>query len=397
MKVKGFLISIFAFLKRTWQGRFLLVVFFLVISAPLWMNERPLMRYDKGEFSFPFLAADKYGESYSLSADGWEVHALLPYSSTSVDPLNDGFVGPFDQQYQMSETGVREKISLRHRHWLGTNLRGNDLLADIIYGTRNSMIIALSGACLSLVFAAVFGFVGGWYFQTGIKTNIGRLLLSMVALLWILFIQENILIYSDKLIALIALLIFMLPLNWLLSRLELRFLRSNMSIRIDDIIGLISGLLLSLPRLVILLAIMQLLKPSLLSMIFLLGFTGWIELSRLIRSEIIRLKSNSFLDAAVMSGVKGQRLMLKHVLPNVWPSIVVLFIYTISGNTNIESILSFMGMGLPPDVPSLGRTIGSGKFDYEVWWIFFLPGSWLSMILYCFFKVAESFRKQLNS
>jgi peptide/nickel transport system permease protein len=360
------------------------------------MNERPLMRYDKGEFSFPFLAADKYGESYSLSADGWEVHALLPYSSTSVDPLNDGFVGPFDQQYQMSETGEREKISLRNRHWLGTNLRGNDLLADIIYGTRNSMIIALSGACLSLVFAAVFGFIGGWYFQTGIKTNIGRLLLSMIALLWILFIQENILFYSDKLIALIALLICMLPINWLLSLLELRFLRSNISIRIDDFIGLISGLLLSLPRLVILLAIMQLLKPSLLSMIFLLGFTGWIELSRLIRSEIIRLKSNSFLDAAVMSGVKGQRLMLKHVLPNLWPSIVVLFIYTISGNTNIESILSFMGMGLPPDVPSLGRTIGSGKFDYEVWWIFFLPGSWLSMILYCFFKVAESYRKQLN-
>jgi peptide/nickel transport system permease protein len=396
MKIKGFLISIFAFLKRTWQGRFLLVVFFLVISAPLWMNERPLLRYDKGEFSFPFLASEKYGESYSLSPDGWELHALLLYSPTSVDPVNDGFVGPFDQQYQLSETGEREGISFRNRHWLGTNLRGNDLLADIIYGTRNSMIIALSGACLSLVFAAVFGFVGGWYFQSGIKTNIARLFLSIVALLWILFIQENILIYSDKLIALIALLIIILPLNWLLSHLELRFLRSNIAIRIDEILGLVSGLLLSLPRLVILLAIMQLLKPSLMSMIFLLGFTGWIELSRLIRSEIIRLKSNSFLDAAVMSGVKGQRLMLKHVLPNVWPSIVVLFIYTISGNTNIESILSFMGMGLPPDVPSLGRTIGSGKFDYEVWWIFFLPGLWLSMILYCFFKVAESYRKQLN-
>lgn len=396
MNVKGFLINIFDFLKRTWQGRFLLVVFFLVISAPLWMNESPLLRYDKGDISFPFLSSEKYGESNSLSTDGWEVNALLLYSPNSVDPLNDGFVGPFDQQYQLSETGERERISIRKRHWLGTNLRGNDLLADVIYGTRNSMIIALSGACLSLVFAAVLGFVGGWYFQTGIKTNIARLLLSVVAFVWILFIQENILIYSDRLIALIGLLIFILPLNWLLTRVEVRFLQSNIAIRIDDIIGLISGLLLSLPRLVILLAIMQLLKPSLLSMIILLGFTGWIELSRLIRSEIIRLKSNSFLDAAVMSGVKGQRLMLKHVLPNVWPSIVVLFIYTISGNTNIESILSFMGMGLPPDVPSLGRTIGSGKFDYEVWWIFFLPGLWLSMILYCFFKVAESYRKQLN-
>lgn len=397
MKSKGFLLAVFAFMNRTWQGRFLIIVFFIVLLAPLWMNERPLVRYEKGSISFPFLAAEKYGETLMQDSSGWEICALLPYSPTTVDPLNDGFVGPFDKQYQLNEKGEKVETAWRKRHWLGTNLRGNDLMAEIMYGTRNSIIIALSGAILSLLFAAIIGFIGGWYFQKGIKTNIGRFLLATFVFGWIFFVQENILSDADRLIALIGLGIVVFPVNWGLARMEENVLKSSFVIRIDDFLGLISGLLLSLPRLVIMLAIMQLLKPSLFSMIFLLGFTGWVELSRLIRSEIIRLKSNSFLEAAVMGGVKGGRLMLKHVLPNVWPSIVVLFIYTISGNTNIESILSFMGMGLPPDVPSLGRTIGSGKFDYEVWWIFFLPGLWLSLILYCFFKLAESYRKLLNT
>lgn len=397
MKSKGFLLAVFAFMNRTWQGRFLIIVFFIVLLAPLWMNERPLVRYEKGSISFPFLAAEKYGETLLQDSSGWEICALLPYSPTTVDPLNDGFVGPFDEQYQLNEMGEKVETSWRKRHWLGTNLRGNDLMAEIMYGTRNSIIIALSGAILSLLFAAIIGFIGGWYFQKGIKTNVGRFLLATFVFGWIFFVQENILSNADRLIAMIGLGIVVFSVNWGLARIEENVLKSSFVIRIDDFLGLISGLLLSLPRLVIMLAIMQLLKPSLFSMVFLLGFTGWVELSRLIRSEIIRLKSNSFLEAAVMGGVEGGRLMLKHVLPNVWPSIVVLFIYTISGNTNIESILSFMGMGLPPDVPSLGRTIGSGKFDYEVWWIFFLPGLWLSLILYCFFKLAESYRKLLNT
>lgn len=397
MKGKDVLRDVLSFFNRTWQGRFLLIVFFVVMLAPLWMNERPLLRYDKGVISFPFLALDKYGETYQPDDDCWELHALLPYSPSTVDPMNDEFVSPLDKQYQLNGNGERVELSLRKRHWLGTNLRGNDLLADIIYGTRNSMLIALAGACLSLIFAAIIGFAGGWYFQSGVKTNIGRMLIGVFVFLWIFFVQENILFFSDRLIALGGLIVVIFPLYKWLGHIEVKLLQLKIAIQVDDLLGLISGLLLSLPRLVIMLAIMQLLKPSLGSMILLLGFTGWVELSRLIRSEIIRLKSNSFLEAAVMGGVKGGRLMIRHVLPNVWPSIIVLFIYTIAGNTNIESILSFMGMGLPPDVPSLGRTIGSGKFDYEVWWIFFLPGLWLSLILYSFFKLAESYRKQLNA
>jgi peptide/nickel transport system permease protein len=101
----------------------------------------------------------------------------------------------------------------------------------------------------------------------------------------------------------------------------------------------------------------------------------------------------TYMDAAVMSGIQGARLLFIQVLPNIWPTVLVYMLYTFAGNIAIEAGLSFLGFGLPATVKTLGGLIAEGKNNFEAWWMVVFPGLWLSILIYAMFSLSDKLRQ----
>ena len=117
---------------------------------------------------------------------------------------------------------------------------------------------------------------------------------------------------------------------------------------------------------------------------------------RIVRAELQSIKSMTYMDAAVMSGIKGARLLLIQVLPNIWPTVLVYMLYTFAGNIAIEAGLSFLGFGLPATVKTLGGLIAEGKNNFDAWWMIVFPGLWLSLLIYAMFSLSDRLRQTEN-
>lgn len=116
----------------------------------------------------------------------------------------------------------------------------------------------------------------------------------------------------------------------------------------------------ALPELLIATILLLVLGHGLTAVIVALSIGGWMGVARVIRSETLRLKETTFMDAARASGVSPSRLVLRHFLPNVMPVILVMFLFRIPGGILGESTLSFLGLGLAPPVSSWGVLVNEG-------------------------------------
>ncbi|HEY6825255.1 MAG TPA: ABC transporter permease, partial [Gemmatimonadaceae bacterium] len=128
----------------------------------------------------------------------------------------------------------------------------------------------------------------------------------------------------------------------------------------DRVAMAISDALLALPRLVLLLVCAALWKPGLVTVVFVLVLTGWMGVARLVRAELLGIRTRPFVDAATALGASSSRVLWRHALPNsVGPAIVA----TTLGVGNailLESGLSFLGLGIQPPRPSWGNMIAGG-------------------------------------
>jgi peptide/nickel transport system permease protein len=104
------------------------------------------------------------------------------------------------------------------------------------------------------------------------------------------------------------------------------------------------------------------------------AFTYWPGVARLVRGEMIRLKGLPFMEAASALGLTHRQIILRHALPNALGPVIVAFCFGISNLMALESTLAFLGIGIPPDVPSWGRAITGIRLDYGAWWLVFFPG-----------------------
>ena len=124
---------------------------------------------------------------------------------------------------------------------------------------------------------------------------------------------------------------------------------------------------MAIPGLLILLVVMSFLGRGMLNIILVLGIAGGIGGSRLARSAVIAIKDSLYLTAARTVGVPLRRIMSHHVLPNIMAPMIILFSASVGGNILSEATLSFLGFGLPPDVPSWGGMLsGEGRKFMEI-------------------------------
>jgi peptide/nickel transport system permease protein/oligopeptide transport system permease protein len=129
----------------------------------------------------------------------------------------------------------------------------------------------------------------------------------------------------------------------------------------DAIIMRVADMMIAFPSLLLAMVVMYTLGPNLLNIFFALALVGWASVARVVRSQTLALKGKEFIEAARANGTSRLTIMLKHVFPNVIPSLIVLFSLSIPDAIMWESSLSFLGVGVQPPEASWGLLVAKGR------------------------------------
>ncbi len=144
---------------------------------------------------------------------------------------------------------------------------------------------------------------------------------------------------------------------------------------VDDVIARIADIQFAFPAVLLAIAVVGVVGPSLVTVIITIGITGWVQYVRVVRAEALSLRERDFVQAAVATGSSLPRILVRHVLPNIASSITVLTTFGVARAIILESALSFLALGVPPDVPSWGTMLADGRqFLDTAWWLGLFPG-----------------------
>lgn len=154
---------------------------------------------------------------------------------------------------------------------------------------------------------------------------------------------------------------------------------------VDRTLMAISDALLALPRLVLLLVCAALWRPGLLTVVLVLVLTGWMGVARLVRAELLGIKSRPYVDAATALGASSTRVLVRHALPNSLGPAIVATTLGVGNAILLESGLSFLGLGIQPPRPSWGNMIAGGRDLIVVApWVAVAPGlALIATVLAC--------------
>ncbi len=145
---------------------------------------------------------------------------------------------------------------------------------------------------------------------------------------------------------------------------------------IDSIISNGVNIMMSFPYILLAISVMAAIGPGYGNLIMVLGLTGWPVYTRLVRAEVIELKTRDFVTAARALGGRNSGVILKHILPNLASSIIVLATFELARMIIRESFLSFLGLGIPPPMASWGGMLAEGRsYMLGLWWLAAIPGS----------------------
>ncbi len=155
---------------------------------------------------------------------------------------------------------------------------------------------------------------------------------------------------------------------------------------------------MAVPSLIILMLLVTMMGASLGSIILALSLTWGITGSRIVRGAIIGIKENMYVAASISIGCSTLRVLLRHILPNVLPTLIVLFSLRVPGIILAESTLSFLGYGIPPPTPTWGGMLsGSGRsYMYHAPWMAIWPGLALAITVYAVNMFGDAVRDLLD-
>jgi peptide/nickel transport system permease protein len=169
--------------------------------------------------------------------------------------------------------------------------------------------------------------------------------------------------------------------------------------------GIVEGLMmrivdtfLAIPWLVLLLIMVNIFPPNLWTIILLLSMLSWLGVARLVRGEVISLRSRDFVLAARVAGSTTGRIMVRHMVPNAVGVIVVSATFSIADAILALSTLSFLGLGLPPPHADWGTMLTSGLNDLfnGYWWLVYPPAVILIITIVAFSLIGDAVRDTLD-
>jgi peptide/nickel transport system permease protein len=166
---------------------------------------------------------------------------------------------------------------------------------------------------------------------------------------------------------------------------------------VDVVIMRWTDVQLAIPFLVMALAVVAALGSGLVNIILVLGITGWVQYARIVRGETLRVREEEFVIAAKSIGVSEYRIIFRHILPNVTSSIIVMASLQIARFILMEASLSFLGLGVPVEIPTWGRLVADGRDYLSIApWISTIPGVVIFVTVLCINIIGDRLRDMLD-
>ncbi|TMI80215.1 MAG: ABC transporter permease [Bacillati bacterium ANGP1] len=154
---------------------------------------------------------------------------------------------------------------------------------------------------------------------------------------------------------------------------------------------------LSIPTLLLTVAVVAVLGSGLLQIVAVLVIAGWPGYARVVRAEVLSLRDREFAAAARAVGASDFRILAQHVLPNVLPTVLVLATLHLPVVIVLEAALSFLGLGIQPPTPSLGQMLGySQDLVWQAWWMPTIPGVAITVVVLAFNLLGDRMRDVLD-
>jgi peptide/nickel transport system permease protein/oligopeptide transport system permease protein len=262
--------------------------------------------------------------------------------------------GPFLLPSALGEPGPNQYASPSMDHPFGTDLNGRDVLYRLLTGGRISLLVGFCGAIVSLFIGTAWGLVAGY---AG-----GRIDALMMRVVDILYSVPRLILI------LIAINAFNSSLQVWASSVGLEFLVQSSRIAI---------------------------------LIVTLGVIEWLTMARIVRGQVLSLKSRQFVTAARALGQSHRRILIRHLLPNLGGIILIYLTLTIPAVIIDESFLSFLGLGVQAPQASWGSLLadGAGAINpvRSFWWLLVFPASAMATTLLALNFLGDALRDALDS
>lgn len=256
--------------------------------------------------------------------------------------LSAGTLAPYDYKAQMRGSELQ---SPGFAHFFGTDMLGRDILSRVMYGARVSLLIGVSATALSLFIGVTIGLISGYF---GGK-------------------PDAILMRFTDTVASFPPLLLAIAITALYKRTP----AENPDILVVN--------------------------PSFWIIFFALGIVGWTGIARVVRAQVLTLKTLDYVTAARGLGGDNTRVMFLHVLPNCLSPIIVLATLAIGGNILGEAGLSFLGLGIQDPFPSWGGMLSDAKSYFkDNWWLAVFPGSAIVATVLSFNLLGDGLRDALD-
>jgi oligopeptide transport system permease protein len=240
-------------------------------------------------------------------------------------------------------------------HWLGTDALGRDLLSRILYGGRVSIAAGLCATAVSLTIGVLYGTISGF---VG-----GRLDVVMMRLVDILYSLP-------------------FPIFVILLMVFTKDLGDAVENRLAEWLGVRMDIGKSWSLILLFLAI---------------GAVEWLTMARIVRGQVMSLKKQEFVEAARALGLRRRRIIVRHMIPNVFGIVVVYATLIVPSVMLLEAFLSFLGFGVQPPMSSWGTLINDGASKMEEhWWLLVFPGIAFAATLFSLNFVGDGLRDAVD-
>ena len=403
-------------IKRVLVFAFVLLV--IIVLAPLLANDKPLVCIYKQQVLFPAFSfknqchiSDNEIINYDMGKDWKQLNTnfilfpLCAYSPKTIDADNP-YKSPFSKQCITHQNQV-QSLPFKHRHWLGTTQTGTDVLSGLIHGTKTSIGVGFWSACIAGFIGVFLGAMAGYFGNNQFKIGITQLAFTLIALVMAVFYVfifytdgvfisiENVALKLELIVTFVAMLGMLF--NVIGKKIDLLFNTKNQfTIPVDLIITKWIEVINTIPSLLIIVAVASIVKPSYSLLIVLIGLLSCTSVARVVRAEYFKAKELNYVMAYKAMGFKEWDIMLKKILPNIFPIITVQLVFVMASAILIESSLSFIGVGIPMNDTSWGSLLAEAREKFSAWWLVIFPGTCIFSVLYVCNKWNTSFQQKTN-
>ncbi len=397
-----------------WSLRVLIVIIFIAMFSDFIANEKPLYCKIEGKTYFPVLKQYTVDLGWSkwdakFYQTPWQNHDYesvvmppIPYSHFTLDDKNVHYVSPFGNQNVSSN---------RYWHWLGTDQFGRDVLAGMIRGTRVAMLIGVLSMFIATFIGLFLGSLAGYFGDTRFRISRIRLLLNLVGFILGYFyaIQARSYTFSvanekgtfgiEVLKSLFIFFVIVLLFNLLSKAFErISIFAKKITLPLDLIIMRLIEIVNAIPALFLLLAAVTILeKPSIISVMVIIGLLRWTTIARFIRAELLRVRSLEFIEAASAMGFSDRRIIIRHAIPNAIAPVLITIAFGVASAILIEAFLSFLGIGLDNDEITWGLLLSFARESTMSWWLAIFPGLAIFVTVTIFNLIGDGLTEALDS